>query len=81
MLVVNIIPLPQIFVEILLKIKKLACQLNYYEVLVQLVKEKKSPMVSDQTIQAKGLGDFFRGVGKAAKNVGKKIIKLILEEH
>ena len=28
-LVENIIPLPQIFVEISLKIKKLACQLNY----------------------------------------------------
>ena len=37
-------------------------------------KRNKSPIVSDQTIQAEGLGDFFRGVGKAAKNVGKKIL-------
>ena len=32
-------------------------------------KRNKSLIVSDQTIQAEGLGDFFRSVGKAAKNV------------
>ena len=37
-------------------------------------KRNKSLIVSDQTIQAEGLGDFFRGIGKAAKNVGKKIL-------
>ena len=37
-------------------------------------KRDKSLIVSDQTIQTEGLGDFFRGVGKAAKNVGKKIL-------
>ena len=37
-------------------------------------KRNKSLIVSDQTIQAEGLGDFFRSVGKAAKNVGKKIL-------
>ena len=37
-------------------------------------KRNKSLIVSDQTIQAERLGDFFRSVGKAAKNVGKKII-------
>ena len=31
-------------------------------------------VVSDQTIQAEGLGDFFRGVGNAAKNDGMKIL-------
>ena len=36
-------------------------------------KRNKSLIVSDQTIQA-GLGDFFRGIGKAAKSVGKKIL-------
>ena len=35
-------------------------------------KRNKSLIVSDQTIQAEGLGDFFRSVEKAAKNVGKK---------
>ena len=34
----------------------------------------KSLIVSDQTIQAEGLGEFFRGVGKAPKNVGKKLL-------
>ena len=44
-------------------------------------KRDKSLIVSDQTIQAEGLGDFFRGVGNAAKNtaslashVGKNIL-------
>ena len=37
-------------------------------------KRNKSLIVSDQTIKAEGLGDFFRSVGKAAKNVGKKIL-------
>ena len=37
-------------------------------------KRNKSLIVSDQTLQAEGLGDFFRSVGKAAKNVGKKIL-------
>ena len=31
-------------------------------------------MVSDQTIQAKRLGNFFKHLGSAAKNVGKKIL-------
>ena len=37
-------------------------------------KRYKSLIVSDQTIQAKGLGDFFKHLGSAAKNVGKKIL-------
>ena len=37
-------------------------------------KRNKSLIVSDQTIQAEGLGDFFRSVRKPAKNVGKKIL-------
>ena len=31
-------------------------------------------IVSDQTISAEGLADFFKHIGKAAKNVGKKIL-------
>ena len=38
------------------------------------LQKKISLIVSDQTIQAEGIGDFFRGVGKAAKSVGKKIL-------
>ena len=37
-------------------------------------KRKKSLIVSDQTIQAEKLGDFFKHLGSAAKNVGKKIL-------
>ena len=41
-------------------------------------KRNKSLIVSDQTIQAEGLGDFFKHLGKAtakaAKHVGKKIL-------
>ena len=37
-------------------------------------KRNKSLIVSDQTIQAEGLGDFFRGIEKAAKSVGKKML-------
>ena len=35
---------------------------------------KKTRIVSDNTIQAEGLQDFFKGLGKAAKNIGKKIV-------
>ena len=37
-------------------------------------KRNKSLIVSDQTIQAEGLGDIFKHLGSAAKNVGKKIL-------
>ena len=32
-------------------------------------KRNKSPLVSDQTIQAEGLGDFFKHLGKAPKSL------------
>ena len=34
----------------------------------------KSLIVSDQTINGEGLGDFFKHLGSAAKNVEKKIL-------
>ena len=37
-------------------------------------KRNKSLIVSDQTIQAEGLGNFFKHLSSAAKNVGKKIL-------
>ena len=37
-------------------------------------KRNKSLIVSDQTIQAEGLGNFFKHLGSAAKNVEKKIL-------
>ena len=43
-------------------------------------KRNKSPIVSDQTINGEGLGDFFKHLGKAtakaAKNIGKKILNI-----
>ena len=39
-------------------------------------KRNKSLIVSDQTIQAEGLGNFFNHLGSAAKNVGKKILNI-----
>ena len=74
MLVENIIPLPQIFVEILQSIKKTGMPINLLKCTCSTCKRNKSLNVSDQTIQAAGLGDFFRLVGEAAKNVGKKIL-------
>ena len=35
---------------------------------------KKSLIVSERTIDGEGLGDFFKHLGSAAKNVGKKIL-------
>ena len=37
-------------------------------------KRNKSLVVSDPTIQAERLGDFFKHIGKAAKRVGNNIL-------
>ena len=39
---------------------------------------KKSMTVSDNTIKAKGLGDFFKNLGKKGLNVSKKMAKNVL---
>ena len=39
---------------------------------------KESVTVSDITIQAEGLGDFFKTIGKKGLNVSKKMAKNIL---
>ena len=36
---------------------------------------KKSMIVSDNVIQAEGLGDFFKNLGKKGLNVSKKMAK------
>ena len=36
---------------------------------------KKSMIVSDNTIQAEGLGEFFKNLGKKGLNVSKKMAK------
>ena len=39
---------------------------------------KKSMIVSDNTIKAEGLGDFFKNLGKKTLNVSKKMPKNVL---
>ena len=39
---------------------------------------KKSMIVSDNTVQAEGLGDFFKNLGKKGLNVSKKMTKNVL---
>ena len=36
-------------------------------------------IVSDNTIQAEGLGDFFKNLGKKGLNVSKKLAKIVLK--
>ena len=74
MLVENIIPLPLIFVEILLKVKKRGLPVKLLRGTCSSCERNKSIIVSDQTIQAKGLGNFFKHLGSVAQNVGKKIL-------
>ena len=40
---------------------------------------KKSMIVSDNTIQAEGLGDFFKNLGKKSLNISKKMVKNVLK--
>ena len=42
-------------------------------------KRNKSLIVSDQTVQAEGLGDFVKHIAKAAKSVGKKHATILVE--
>ena len=58
----------------LLKIKKTGMPVKLLRGICSTCKRNKSLIVSDQTISAEGLGDFFKHIGKAAKNVGKKIL-------
>ena len=41
---------------------------------------EKSMIVSDNTIQAEGLGDFFKNLGKKGLNVSKKMAKNVLKK-
>ena len=40
---------------------------------------KKSMIVSDNTIQAEGLGDFFKNLGKLSAEAGKKLATNVLK--
>ena len=39
---------------------------------------KKSMIVSDNTVQAEGLGDFFKNLGKISAKAGKKLAKNVI---
>ena len=39
---------------------------------------KKSMIVSDNTIQSEGLGDFFKNLGKISAKAGKKLAKNVI---
>ena len=69
----NITPLPEMFVEILQSIKT-GMSVKLLRCTCSTCKRNKSLIVSDQTINGEGMGDFFKHIGKAAKNVGKKIL-------
>ena len=45
---------------------------------VCFVIEKKSMDVSDNTIKAEGLGDFFKNLGRSYVKVAKKLAKNVL---
>ena len=74
MLVENNIPPPEIFLEILQSIKKTGEPVKLLRGTCISCKRNKSLFVSDQTINGQGLGNFFKHLGSAAKNVGKKIL-------
>ena len=43
-----------------------------------ICEKRKSMIVSDNLIQAEGLGDFFKNLGKKGLNVSKKMAKNVL---
>ena len=43
-----------------------------------ICKKRKSMIVSDNVIQAEGLGDFFKSLGQKGLNVSKKMAKNVL---
>ena len=58
----NIIPLPQIFVDITQN-KKTGAPVQLLRGTCSTCKRNKSLIVSDQTIQAEGLGNFLKHSG------------------
>ena len=61
-----------IYGDITSKVSKVL--IGYYSI----CNRKKSMTVSDNTIKAEGLGDFFKELGKKGLNVSKKMAKNIL---
>ena len=45
------------------------------------LQQEKSMIVSDNTIQAEGLSDFFKNLCKKGLNVSKKMVKYVFKNH
>ena len=76
----NIILLPQIVVEILLKVKKTGMPVRLLRGTCSICRRNKSLIVSDQTIQAEGLG-IFLNIWVKLLRVSERKVGIILEEH
>ena len=55
--------------------KKFRERLSYFLVHYQYAREKKPMTVSDNTVEAESLSDFFKNLGKKRRNVSKKMAK------
>ena len=71
MLVENIILPPQIFMDITNTGIQMGRPVKILRGNCMICNRNKSLIVSDRTVDAEGLGDFFKHLGSAAKNVGK----------
>ena len=58
--------------------KKTSKQIKLLVGKCSICNRKKSMIVSDNVIQAEGLGDFFKNLGKKGLNVSKKMAKNVL---
>ena len=68
-------------IDLLQKIFMVTKPLKGSKVLIgfcSICNRKKSMTVSDNTVQAEGLGDFFKNLGKKRLNVSKKMTKNVL---
>ena len=58
--------------------KKTGKEVKYLVGKCVICNRKKTMIVSDNVIQAEGLGDFFKNLGKSSVKVGKKLDKNVL---
>ena len=59
-------------------IKKTGKEIKLFVGKCKVCDKKKSMIVSDNTIQAEGLGDFFKNLGKISSKAGKKLAKNVI---
>ena len=58
--------------------KKTGSEIKFLVGQCSICNRKKSMIVSDNTIKAEGLGDFFKNLGKISAKAGKKLAKNVL---